>query len=73
MAGKHIAAFGPFPYGAQGNDLFAWNPRGTRAYAEGRGGTAANGHAPGSLAFIAWTLGSVNSSDADYQFETAIE
>lgn len=48
-----------------------FNPRVTRAYAEGRAGIPASGnpHLPGSPAYIAWSLGNSYAVDPDYKFE----
>ena len=71
MAGKHTGAFSPQPVGSAAVSGFEFNPRTTRAYAEGRGGVAAT-HATDSDADLAHAAGVANVADAAFQFETAV-
>ncbi len=52
---------------------FEFNPRTSKAYAEGREGVLANGHLLGSDADIAYKAGANFSADPGSKFETAIE
>ncbi len=69
MAGKNTGA-----YDNQDDPLtgFEWNDRTAKAYAEGRAGSAANGHVAASDAYRAWVSGDAEKAEADQQFETAV-
>ena len=71
MAGKHTGAFSPAPVGSAAVPGFEWNPKTTKAYAEGRGGIPAT-HATGSDADLAHAAGVANVLDSAFQFETAV-
>lgn len=69
MAGKHVAAWQNSAVGPAVG--FAFNERVTKAYAEGRAGIVASGHAAGSPAAIAFLAGNALRGQASEQFETA--
>lgn len=71
MAGKHDGAWA----NASGANViagFEWNPRTTKAYAEGRAGVIANGHVVGSDAYRAYLAGVELAGFNTQKFETAI-
>ena len=71
MAGKHVAVWANTVSAAPPGIGFGWNPKVTKAYAEGRGNTAPNGNLPGSPADLAYIVGDALSLQSSQQFETA--
>ncbi|GAG17291.1 unnamed protein product, partial [marine sediment metagenome] len=70
MAGKHTGAWS-FLNAPNGPGHFQWNPRVTKAYAEGR---SIGGEPPapaGSPAHTAWVDGAANATLIASQYETA--
>lgn len=70
MAGKHVGAWQNTDAQAREPTAFAWNERTTKAYAEGRLGSASNGHPINSEAWQAYVDGALLSAQADQAFET---
>ncbi len=73
MAGKHTGPFSPIPTGTGAVVGFSFNPRVTKAYAEGRSGAILNPHITGAEAELALSSGFSNRANPGAKFETAID